>query len=163
MMGRDVQACMTAIGGLSPMEFYFAQVATLRSRREVAFTFEDAIALPERDLSQAYLREARLVRANLSGANLSGADFVGSDLTEADLSGSILDRANLSHATLQDTNLSGASLGKVTLPKRDVFTQLTQRQLDQAKVFPNDPPKIAEGVEDSETGEPLAWRPKSSP
>ena len=139
-IGRDVQTSMTAIG----------------QRRELAFC-------PELDLRHANLREAHLVGANLAGANLSGADLVRSDLTNANLSHSLLDGANLSQATLRCTNLSGAVFGKVTLPTRNVFAQLTQLQLKQAKADTNNPPNIAEGTEDSETGEPLVWVPKASP
>ena len=138
-------------------------------------------------LQGADLRRVNLIHANLSGArlsaNLAGAIAQGADFSRADLGGANLSHAdlrwanmsgvnfgtaNLSEAVLEGVNLSGAVFGKGTRTtlsdsrvSEDVFARLSQRQLDQAKADSNNPPKIAEGTVDSETGKQLVWRGKT--
>ena len=113
--------------------------------------------MQDANLSKAHLLNTDLQHANLKAAKLSGANLQGANLSAADLSGAIL----------HDTNLSGAVFGKGTRPtpsvppiSEDVFVRLTQSQLDDACADSANPPKIAEGTVDIETGKPLVWRGK---
>ena len=105
----------------------------------------------------ADLSAARLDHSDLSGASLQGSNMSSADLTNAILSGANISDANLSGAILVGADLSGVILsenGGVPV------TGLTQRQLDEARADPDNPPTIPEGMVDIETGEPLVWRGK---
>ena len=142
------------------------------------------VHLPHGDLSDAFLRSADITgaliyntdmsNANLQGANLSGAFLFNVDLqhanlkaaklSHADLRGTTLSAADLSGAILQGTNLSGAVFGEGTRPtlsdptiSEAVFARLTQSQLNDACADAANPPKIADGTVDIETGKPLVW------
>ena len=144
--------------------------------------------LSEVYLQGAKLIRANLINANLSGAQIGSADLSGvlaqgtdfsrANCVGANLSHADLQRANLtsvhigisdlSDANLNDANLSGVVMGTGTRVTRSdppisekVFARLTQRQLDEACAFPDEPPQIATGTIDIETGKPLAWRGKS--
>ena len=118
----------------------------------------------EADLSRATLHRANLTRATLttvdfSRSNLTESTFVRANLRYADFSG-----ADLSRSSLQEADLSGASIEKAanadrTAPRiqQDGFVHLTQAQLDEAVADPDEPPSIARGNVDIETGEPLVW------
>ena len=118
----------------------------------------------EADLSRATLHHANLTRATLttvdfSRSNLTESTFVHANLRYADFSG-----ADLSLSSLREADLSGASIEKAvstdcTVPRtqRDGFVRLTQAQLDEAVADPDEPPSIAHGNVDIDTGEPLVW------
>ena len=118
----------------------------------------------EADLSRATLHHANLTRATLttvdfSRSNLTRSTFVHANLRYADFSG-----ADLSLSSLREADLSGASIEKAvstdcTLPRtqQDGFVRLTQAQLDEAVADPDEPPSIARGNVDIETGEALIW------
>lgn len=137
------------------------------------------------DLTRASLADARLIRARLGrsvlvGAKLPDADMTGALLPGANLSGSDLTRtrlivANLSGATLFGTDLHrailmGAVVSGTLFGQRNVSPVvegsvstsaakgLTQAQLDSARADPGNPPQLAWGMEDAETGRPLEWR-----
>ena len=62
-------------------------------------------------------------------------------------------------------NVSGAVFGKGTRTtsstppvSEDVFARLTQSQLDAVCADPGNPPKIADGTVDIDSGRPLVWR-----
>ena len=119
----------------------------------------------EADLSRATLHRANLTRATLtavdfSRANLTETQFVRANLRYADFSG-----ADLSGSSLQEADLSGASIEKaartdcgVPINQQYGFVRLTQAQLDEAVADADEPPSIARGNVDIETGEPLVWR-----
>ena len=112
------------------------------------------------DLRGANLSKAQLGNVDLTDANLggTGADLSGADLTGANLTGANLGRANLSGTNLAGANLTGADFSRDCLSgDPSPAMGLTQRQLDQARADPNDPP-ILDGTLDSETDEPLLWR-----
>ena len=118
----------------------------------------------EADLSGATLHRANLTRATLttvdfSRANLTESHFFQANLRYADFSG-----ADLSRSSLQEADLSGASIEKaastgrrVPRTRQDGFVRLTQAQLDEAVADADEPPSIARGNVDIETGEPLVW------
>ena len=118
----------------------------------------------EANLSRATLHHANLTRATLttvdfSRANLTEATFLRANLRCADFSG-----ADLSLSSLREADLSGASIEKAVNPdctvprtQRDGFVHLTQAQLDEAVADPDEPPSIARGNVDIETGAPLVW------
>ena len=124
------------------------------------------------NLSGARVLSASLCRVIAQGADFSASTFGGTDLSDAELrwanlSGANISISNLSNAKLEDANLSGAMFGKGTRTTRSdppvsesVFARLTQQQLDEACADPDNPPKIAEGTVDIESGEPLIWRGK---
>ena len=132
--------------------------------------------LSDADLSDAHLLGTDLSGALLAGANLSNSKIIYANLRKAvllnailpgafvfhsDLSGAKLGGAELSGAVLPGAKLYGASLFATSVPGADLSstTGLTQEQLDQARVDPDNPPKL-DGVLDAETGEPLVWRGK---
>ena len=134
------------------------------------------VDLAAENLWQGAIFPSRLVGAQLMGADLRGADLGGADMRGASLDGAKLDGADVRGANLSGANLRGATLRKALLGRADLtnailtgadFSQprlngdtchgLTQRQLNQAKADPSNPP-ILEGVLDSETDEPLLWR-----
>ena len=145
---EDVQAAITAVGG--------------RSKRGLSYEKAGGFRL---DLSGAWLKWAKLRNAQLSGAKLPRANLNYANLKCADLSGADLGGAYLPDAWLKDTDLSGAYLGPDFLPDPSgepgdldyEYAYLTQRQLDEAKADPNNPPKLG-GADDYETGKPLIWR-----
>ena len=138
-------------------------------------------------LQGARLNRANLINANLSGAQIGSADLSGVIAQGADLSGASCVGANLSHADLQRANLSSVNIGtsdlsdaklrdanlsgvvfgigsRITdsdiLNSEKVFAHLTQRQLDEAYAEPDNPPTIAVGTVDIESGKPLVWHGK---
>ena len=96
------------------------------------------------DFSRANLTEATFWLANLRYADFSGADLSRSSLQEADLSGASIERAVNTGRTLART-------------QQDGFVRLTQAQLDEAAADLGEPPSIARGNVDIETGELLVW------
>lgn len=100
------------------------------------------------DLSTANISRLLLFKVNLSGASCIGTQFVKTVLEQANLSEAILELAFLEKTSLRDANLSGTRLHSVT--------GLIQSQLDQARAYPDNPPKL-EGALDAETGLPLVW------
>ena len=118
----------------------------------------------EADLSRATLHHANLTRATLttvdfSRANLTEATFWRTNLRYADFSG-----ADLARSSLQEADLSGATIERAvntdrTVPRtqQDGFVRLTQAQLDDAVADADEPPSIASGNVDIETGKPLVW------
>ena len=111
-------------------------------------------SLPEANLSRAILTMSNLAEADLEGANLSCADLVAAPLFRANLRAT-----NLARASLITANLSGALLGPgARRSLSNIYTRLTQGQLDEALIEPKMPPVITEGTVDFETGEPLEWR-----
>ncbi len=99
---------------------------------------------------------ARLERASLCAATFTRADFSGARLVRADLSSAELLDVNLTEANISEANLSGVRFSNVG---HQPTTGLTQRQLDEARADPDNPPQLV-GVLDSETGEQLVWRGK---
>ena len=117
-------------------------------------------------LQGANLSNAMCHRIDLSNTNLD-ASLKNADLDSANLTGAIIGVSNLYGARLQNANLSGAIFGSgmaPSFPDIDVsevtYTRLTQRQLDEARADPDNPPTIPDGMVDIETGEPLVWRGK---
>ncbi|MCY4616702.1 MAG: pentapeptide repeat-containing protein [Chloroflexi bacterium] len=109
--------------------------------------------LIDAQLTFASLWDADLTEATLSGANLEFARLTGASLTQAKLDG-----AKLTGASFSDADLSGATFFAEGLFK-EAAKGLTQRQLDEARADPENPPKL-DGVLDVETGEQLVWRGK---
>ena len=107
--------------------------------------------LSEASLPGANLASAYLLNVNLSGAKLFFVDLSNALLVKANLSGAHFSGANLSDARLSGTNLSGTDFQGVE--------NLTQKQLDEARADPKNPPKLG-GLFDAETGMPLVWRGK---
>ena len=110
-------------------------------------------------LHRANLTRATLTTVDLSRANLTESTFVSTNLRYADFSG-----ADLSRSSLQEADLSGASIEKaarldrrVPRTRQDGFVRLTQAQLDEAVADADEPPSIAHGNVDIETGKSLVW------
>ena len=131
----EVEAAMTAIGS--------------RSKDDISLENNENFEL---DLSGVKLQKASLNRLDLSDSNLMFADLSDGSLRNADLSNSRLQGANLKDALLDEANLSGAQfcLGEGDYPA----TGLTQKQLDSACSYTNNPPHL-DGVLDADTGEQL--------
>ncbi len=87
----------------------------------------------------------------LSNANLSDAFLWGADLSWAHLG-----KARLDSAVLYDANLASAQFSNVG---ENPATGLTQRQLDEARADPADPPQLG-SVFNAETEKPLHWNGK---
>lgn len=131
----------------------------------------------ELDLKGAELSGLQLENADLSGADLAGSDLCNAQLHGADLSGVKCWDTNLSCANLRCANLSGAFLGRTdfrdtrlrsaTLSGAEfhadslalLATNPTQRQLDQARADPDNPPTIGRML-DPESSKRLVWRDK---
>ena len=112
------------------------------------------------DMSGADLSEANLCSANLSGTRLICANLSGAKLLGADVSGAILHGADVSGALLGMRSASLVVEGSVST---NAVIGLTQAQLDSAKADPENPPQLAWGCADPETGRPLEWRGASLP
>ncbi len=125
----DVQAVMDSIGDRSDTDVALEKAEGFRPH-----------------LQQARLRGAFLYNANLREAFLWGAD----------LSWAYLGNARLDFTTLSDVNLTSAQFSNVG---EDPATGLTQRQLDEARADPADPPQLG-SVFDAETEKPLHWNGK---
>ena len=99
-----------------------------------------------------------LAHADLSNAELFEGDFVGADLSYANLSGAHLSRAHfvryvvMDGTRLYDADLSGAEFDGEYYGVKS----LTQKQLDQARAWADEPP-ILENVKDDD-GNDLVWR-----
>ena len=115
------------------------------------------------NLSQAYLVGATLIDIDLFGASLDGANLTGACLWEANLSRAFLMNANLTGVNLATINLTGAILIDANLTGANMrgCEGLIQRQIDEARAEPDNPPDL-EGVVDAETGKPLVWRDKAA-
>ena len=152
-LGDDVQSILTAIA----------------SRQDVQHGFRPD--LHGADLRGLNLWRGKLSRSNfretiLSNAHLFGTDLSNSNLSEADLSSAHLWSSNLSYTRLWaakfsktrlfDANVSGA---RFSINGSFPATGLTQKQLDEARAHPNDPPEL-KGVIDAQTQQPLEWRGK---
>lgn len=131
----EVEDAMTAIGS--------------RSKDDISLENNENFEL---DLNGVKLQKASLNRLDLSDSNLMFADLSDGFLRNADLSNSRLRGANLKDALLDEANLSGAQfcLGEGDYPA----TGLTQKQLDSACSYTNNPPHL-DGVLDADTGEQL--------
>ena len=131
----EVEAAMTAIGS--------------RSKDDIGLENNENFEL---DLIGVKLQRASLNRLDLSASNLMFADLSEGYLRDADLSNSRLQGANLTDAVLDEANLSGAQfcLGEGGY----LATGLTQKQLDRACSYKNNPPHL-DGVFDADTGEQL--------
>ena len=141
------------------------------------------------NLAHCYLARVNFRKANLNGTDLSfcyaefadlsratvGRQMRAIELGKADLSYSTLLAPDLTSADLRETKLTGAKFTAVSSSKRhispageehytdgQIFAVLTQRQLDGAVADPHNPPTIAFGTIDVETGEPLAWRGRAA-
>lgn len=125
------------------------------------------------DLSGTHLERARLARcqarqAVFTRAHLLACDFSRSSLQLADFSEVRVYSSTFFEATLEDANLSGAHIEiRDAAESADLqiserwFNCLTQDQLDTARAYPNNPPKITRGTVDPLTKEPLEWRGRS--
>ena len=114
------------------------------------------------NLRSASLRDTDLGGADLSKANLSGADLSGANLAGANLAGANFGNAKLAGANLTEANVSGADFSHHwVLECKSPASGLTQKQLDQAKADPNQPP-ILDGVLDAVTNKPLVWNGQPS-
>ena len=126
----------------------------------------DGANLSQTTLYRAILFQVSAHKADFSGANLASANLNNANLTNADLSYTTIRNTDLSHAILRDTNLSGAFIGKGIHPDpsdpESAFTRVTQHQLDQAIADPHNPPTIECGIVDTETGEQLIWRGRTT-
>ncbi len=112
----------------------------------------------------ANLRKAVLCDANLSGAFVLDSDLSGANLGSANLSGARLLGAKIYGANLFLASLLGADFSSAVLSKADGefrATGLTQEQINQVKVSPNNLPSLT-GLVDAVTREPLVW-PSSPP
>lgn len=119
------------------------------------------------DMCGVSLRGANLDKTKLGGANLSGADLRTASLRDADLGSADLSKANLAGANLAGANLTNANVSSVDFSRSWILkwespaSGLTQKQLDQAKADPNQPP-ILDGVLDAVTNKPLVWNGQPS-
>lgn len=124
----------------------------------------------------AEMTDIRLAVANCTNASMFKANLSGAIMVGANLSGAGFQNADLSHAHLMGCNLIGVHLSgsdisgvRFATPSNDEMTPgtwlipstpiqgLTQSQIDYNYADPSDPPKLA-GINDAETGEPLAWK-----
>ena len=103
------------------------------------------------EATRADLSNARL-SSQLTGAKLDEADLFKAVFGACDLTGTSLRWANLS-----DANFAPDSPSTPSIQGEPDRARLTQQQLDQAVADPLQPPTIAEGTIDIETGEPVEW------
>ena len=137
------------------------QVIGKRTRREVALE-QKVGTFP--DLGHANLRMGLLIKVNLINAQFWKADLSGTWLQGANLTNAHFYQANLENAALDEANLSSARFSGTDVAEirpdadsRELNVRgLTQRQLDQARADPDNPPDIR-GVVDAETGQLLVW------
>ena len=118
--------------------------------------------LPSACLSYAELPGVTARCANLTGATLWMALLPNTDLSAADLTRSNMGGVDLTGAVLRNANLSCANFAKVpgenfALDHKYNYVRSTQKQLDEAKCDPDNPPTIACGTTDIQTGTPLVW------
>ena len=177
LQGSDLRGASLAGSDFAGANFHEAQLDRVQ--------FANA-NLSQATFSNAHLPRAHLLHADLSNAQLSGAvmagayaarakfcaahmtnDMTNANLSWADLTGTAVGTADLTGADLTECNLSGASFSEArrsTLhssgvhESRTVYALLTQAQLDRAVCAPGQPPSLAEGTTDTETGLPLVWR-----
>ena len=110
------------------------------------------------NLQKAVLMSADLSKASIFSSDLSGAQLGGANLSKAQLINTKLYGTDLFNATLQGADFSAALLSKACGEFRAVG--LTQRQIDQVRINPDDPPSLA-GVVEVGTRKPLVWRSTS--
>ena len=143
-LAKDVEAAMESIAYRSKGQIDLERGGTFRMDLADAsipgFIFENA------DFSGFHLTNADLTNAKLKGADLTNADLTNAKLKGADLTNADLDGANLTGADFSGDDLRYPS------PARG----LTQRQLDQARADPRNPP-ILDGTRDGETDAQLHW------
>ena len=141
-----------------------------------------------RTLTWLFFLESKLTSANLRRSNCRqvyahGATAVGTNFDGADLEGSLWSNANLERSSLSSANLKGADLTNAELARADVscaafgvgsrrfddfqlglmytselYTSMTQAQLNEAVASGGRPPRIAIGTKDSKTDEQLVWQ-----
>ena len=147
----DVQAVVKIIGKRTTRDI------ELEEKKE---TYPD---LRNTNLTNAFLADMNLRNVQFSNASLAGAFFNKSDLTKT-----YFYKTNLTNAMLNDANVSGAifsgevmaetfgeKVSKCDLRRFDV-RGLTQNQLDQARAWSDEPPRL-DDVKDAE-GNDLIWR-----
>ena len=168
---QDVQAAVEGISsfltsdvsGYSDGTFY----VDLRKARL------NGIHLEGGDLSGVDLSWAELVRADLENTNfwaaqlrlvqLQDSNLQGADLSHATITGANLSEVNLNHATLNRSHVIRSDLGGATFYEASLAgvtfldTPITQAQLDQTRVDPQNPPRFRDGAVDHSTGIPLRW------
>ena len=113
-------------------------------------------------------RNATAAETNLEGANLEGSLWSHANLERSSLSSAILNGADLTGAKLAGTDVSCTSFGVGSrrfddyqlgvMYTRQLYTSLTQAQLNEAIVSEGQPPQIAIGAKDSQTDEQLVWQ-----
>ena len=135
-------------------------------------------------INKATFWDAVFDKALMNGTDMSNSDFrdssfmktvMGSDLSDSQLQRANFSRATLAAANLKNTDLENADLSGARFRKttqsfqnnatgdwtiQNVFSKVTQRQLDSAMANPDDPPQIEEGTIDIETGKPIVWNHK---
>ena len=168
---QDVQAAVEGISrfltsgvfGDSDGNFY----VDLRGARLNGIHLEDG-EFSGVDLSWAELVRADLENTNLWGAQLRLVQLQDSNLRSTNLSRATIWSANLSDVNLNDATLDGAhvfrsNLGGATFYEASLAgvtfsdTPITQAQLDQTRVDPQNPPRFLDGAVDHSTGRPLCW------
>ncbi len=106
----------------------------------------------EGDFSGAYMSKVKMRHAVLSDSRFVNCwmpeEMSGCHLGAADLTHAEFKRTDLTGAHLQESNLSGARLE---------ISGVSQSQLNSALADPANPPVIAEGAVDTETGAQLVW------
>ena len=178
--GSDLRGARLDYSNFAGANFHEAQLDHVR------FAYAN---LAHATFSNARLPRAHLLQVDLSNAQLGGAvmanayvararfcaarmnnDMTNANLSHADLTGAQVGTADLTGADLEECNLSGAQFNQATRStlhssgageSHTVYALLSQAQLDKAVCAPGQPPSIAEGTTDTETGLPLVWRGKN--
>jgi len=118
--------------------------------------------------SHVIAHKATAVESNLKGANLEGSLWSHANLEGSSLSSAILKGVDLTGAKLAGADVSCAAFGVGSrrfddyqlgmMYTRQLYTSLTQAQLNEAVVSGGRPPRIPIGTKDSQTDAQLVWQ-----
>ena len=148
LLGADVSRAILDGANMSRVNFIEANLSASRLLGAKFFwAIGQGANFSGAQISGKYLN-ASLLSANFSNAHISGgSDFSAAGMKYVNLSGVAFSRATRSTIASDGTSTS-----------TPVYVRLTQGQLDEAVADPNNPPSIADGTVDIDTGEPLVWR-----
>ena len=110
------------------------------------------------DLQGANLHRSHFHRSTMCGTNLKYARMTGASLSATNLTGACLYLCDLSGARIESSKLHRDG----TVDEIETFCTITQAQLDEATADTENPPKIAPGTIDIETGQDVAWNMSKS-
>ena len=165
--GAQLSGAQLTVADLSGASLRHANL----SEAEMVKTNLSGAILDRANLTDCFLMGADLSRTQMWDTTLSGARLIDADLSRAMIFAANLSQAHLMGADVSETgllavNVSGAFFANPSAADRFDGMRITtdtpmrglrQRQLDEARADPNNPPKL-DGVLDAKTSNPLVWR-----